>query len=153
MGPGMTAGGSRLEINLTPLLDLVLQLIMFFMLTVNFVCSSPLDDTVDLPVAQSAMPVSVSADNLVYIAVDEHGQRSAGSIALDTSATLRRHIQTRQAEVHELAQERGLTGPATVLVVVRAHRDAPWGAVWDTLEECSRAGCHGWQLRVIKQAA
>ena len=68
----------RLDINLTPLLDLVLQLIMFFMLTVSFVRVDRNSDGVDLPVAQSAMPLSTSPDNVVYLTIDQLGERLGG---------------------------------------------------------------------------
>ncbi len=50
-----------LEINLTPLLDLVLQLIMFFMACVNFV-SEAVSLNVFLPYSKSALEVEASAD-------------------------------------------------------------------------------------------
>ena len=40
-----SAGHEELDINLTPLLDLVLQLIMFFMITINFVRADQFDDS------------------------------------------------------------------------------------------------------------
>ncbi len=143
----------RLDINLTPLLDLVLQLIMFFMLTVSFVRLDRNQDGVDLPVAQSAMPLSTSADNVVYVTIDQHGERLAGSAKLDTPAQLLGHLQARKQEIDQTARQHQLSGPADMVVVVRAHKDAPWGAVVDTLDECARAGWPRWQLRVIKQAA
>ena len=43
--------------NLTPLLDVVLQLIMFFMITVNFVAAErSSDESMHLPVVQSTVP-------------------------------------------------------------------------------------------------
>ena len=47
----------EIDVNLTPLLDLVLQLIMFFIITVNFVRVDQFDESVSLPVAQSAVPL------------------------------------------------------------------------------------------------
>ena len=51
-----SVGSEGADPNLTPLLDLVLQLIMFFMITVNFVRTDQFDDAIKLPVATSAMP-------------------------------------------------------------------------------------------------
>jgi biopolymer transport protein ExbD len=53
---GSVAGGSTVEPNLTPILDMVFQLITFFMLVVNFK-SAELDLTLKLPVLGSAKPL------------------------------------------------------------------------------------------------
>jgi biopolymer transport protein ExbD len=143
---------SRLEINLTPLLDLVLQLIMFFMLTVNFVRVDQVNDRVELPVVQSAMPLKSSGENLVYINIDQAGERLAGGVKLRTAVELRNYINKRKEEIERVARYQKVQAPTEVVIVVRAHKDASWGDVYDTLDECSRAGYRAWQLRVIKQA-
>ena len=50
----------KAEPNLTPLLDVVFQLITFFMLVINF-SSENYDQRVRLPVAESARPVEDAA--------------------------------------------------------------------------------------------
>ena len=143
---------SRLEINLTPLLDLVLQLIMFFMLTVNFVRVDQVNDRVELPVVQSAMPLKSSGENLVYINIDRDGERLAGGVKLPTAALLRAYVNKRKEEIERVARYQKVAAPTDIVVVIRAHKDASWGDVYDTLDECSRAGYRAWQLRVIKLA-
>jgi biopolymer transport protein ExbD len=144
--------GERLQINLTPLLDLVLQLIMFFMLTVNFVRVDQVNDRVELPVVQSAMPLKSSGENLVYINIDRDGQRLAGGAKLNTTQELRSYVSKRKEEIDRVARFRKTAAPVDIVIVVRAHKDASWGDVYDTLDECNRAGYRAWQLRVIKQA-
>jgi biopolymer transport protein ExbD len=65
----------KAEPNLTPLLDVVFQLITFFMLVTKFT-SENYDERVRLPVAESARPVDdearVSEDRLV-LNVDKEG--------------------------------------------------------------------------------
>ncbi len=56
MSPGSVTGKFKAEPNLTPLLDVVFQLITFFMLVINF-SSENYDQRVRLPVAGSARPV------------------------------------------------------------------------------------------------
>ena len=91
-----TGTTGRLDINLTPLLDLVLQLIMFFMLTVNFVRVDQANERVDLPVVQSAMPLVSTGDSLVYINIDKDGQRLAGGAKLATKQQLRTYVKEQQ---------------------------------------------------------
>src|SRR5262249_45563089 len=144
--------------NLTPLLDLVLQLIMFFMLTVNFVRIDQVNDEVLLPVVQSAMPIRASTDNLVYISINKDDLRMASGKRLDSTQKLKNYIQERKRELDSVARARaermGVTyQPLPTIVVVRAHRDASWGVIFETLQECANAGYSRWQLGVLKQAA
>ena len=73
---GSVTGELRAEPNLTPLLDIVFQLITFFMLVINFTCEN-YDQRVHLPVAGSARPVEdyqrVSEDRLV-LNIDNDGR-------------------------------------------------------------------------------
>src|SRR5437660_761774 len=75
-----------LDVNLTPLLDLVLQLIMFFMITVNFVRVDQFDDTIKLPVASQAIPLDNSAEDWVFLNMNGTGQLvgALGTFTLDT---------------------------------------------------------------------
>lgn len=57
----VSVSDDMMEINLTPLLDLVLQLIMFFMACVNFV-SEAVSLNVVLPYSNSALEVEVAAE-------------------------------------------------------------------------------------------
>jgi biopolymer transport protein ExbD len=148
----------KCDINLTPLLDLVLQLIMFFMLTVNFVRIDQISDDVVLPVVQSAMPIKNTSDNLVYVSITKDNLRLASGKRLNTAAQLKTYVLDRKRELDTQARVRadreGVTyQPVPIIVVVRAHRDASWGIIFDTLQECANAGYSRWQLRVLKQAA
>ncbi len=68
-----TSEGSSAEPNLTPLLDLVLQLIMFFMITVNFV-SEQITGDVQLPDAQSARPMDKTGEDVLFLNMDGEGK-------------------------------------------------------------------------------
>lgn len=61
-----------IEPNLVPLLDLVLQMVMFFMATTTFV-KEERTAIVKLPVAQSAKPVEDVGADIMYINVNERG--------------------------------------------------------------------------------
>jgi biopolymer transport protein ExbD len=150
---GFGQASSRLEINLTPLLDLVLQLIMFFMLTVNFVRVDQVGERVDLPAVQAAMPLTSGGENLVFINISQNGEWFALGNPLKNSDQLRIYLQSRKEDIDRLARMRGGGQPANVVIVVRAHKDTSWGSVWDTLDVCSRAGYRSWQLRVVKKGA
>ena len=61
------------EPNLTPILDMVFQLITFFMLVINFKAAS-MDLDLHLPVVGSARPVDTKGqEELIILNVDQRG--------------------------------------------------------------------------------
>jgi biopolymer transport protein ExbD len=146
-----SARGEKLEVNLTPLLDLVLQLIMFFMITVNFVRTERVNDEVRLPIVQSATPLDRSADNWVFLNMNRDGKILVSSDErLDSTARLRAHLQREKESIDRAARERGIKELKT-FIVLRVDKDAHYRDVWEVLDICSRAGYAGWQMRVIRQ--
>src|SRR5229473_5315570 len=63
----------KAEPNLVPLLDLVLQMLMFFIITVNFV-SNQVYENIKLPVAQTAQPMKKDITDVLYLNVNAKGQ-------------------------------------------------------------------------------
>src|SRR4249920_3039456 len=61
------------EPNLTPMLDMVFQLVTFFMLVINFQ-SAALDMSLKLPVVGSARPVETQSEDLMVLNIDVKGQ-------------------------------------------------------------------------------
>jgi biopolymer transport protein ExbD len=61
------------EPNLTPLLDLVLQLLMFFLIVANFVVEQNNQD-ISLPVATTAIPIDKDVKNILPLNVDKDGK-------------------------------------------------------------------------------
>src|SRR6185312_3590007 len=72
MSHGGGEGGGISDPNLTPLLDVVLQLLMFFMMCVNFV-SEQVTESVKLPTAQSALPMSKKETDVLYLNLNNKG--------------------------------------------------------------------------------
>jgi biopolymer transport protein ExbD len=66
---GSVPGGESAEPNLTPMLDMVFQLITFFMLVVNFKAAE-LDLTLKLPVLSSAKPLPPGAEKLKMLVLN-----------------------------------------------------------------------------------
>ena len=65
---------SHSQPNLTPLLDMVFQLITFFMLVINFKEAS-LDQSLELPVLGSARPIDTKGqDDLLVLNIDRQGR-------------------------------------------------------------------------------
>ncbi|MEI7684288.1 MAG: biopolymer transporter ExbD [Planctomycetota bacterium] len=148
-------GGEGCDVNLTPLLDLVLQLIMFFMITVNFVRVDQFDDAIHLPVSTNATPLDNTADEYIFLNLDGEG-KLVGSLAnftLDTPGKLRTHLFREKQDLERIASKKGLPGPTKVVVVLRADQNVRYSKVWEVLESCKNATFIHWQLRVMTKAA
>ena len=143
------------EVNLTPLLDLVLQLIMFFLITVNFVRVDQFADEIVLPLASSAIPLDNSAESFIFLNLDKDG-RLIGTLAqfvLDTPEKLKAHLIREREKHEEEARERGVKGEVKVVVILRADQHCKYGDVWTALNSCQRAGFKQWHLRVMTSGA
>src|SRR5690242_9206925 len=67
-------GSSNCVPNLTPLLDVVLQLLMFFMMCVNFV-SEQTNQSINLPPAQTARPMEkADASYVLFLNMNKDGK-------------------------------------------------------------------------------
>src|SRR5829696_3378550 len=80
----------KAEPNLTPLLDLVLQLVMFFMLCANFVMEQ-VNETIKLPTAIEAKSLDKTIDNYVILNVNPQGK-----VLLARDEVLEGPVQVRQ---------------------------------------------------------
>src|SRR5436309_2239709 len=103
-----SVGDEGADINLTPLLDLVLQLIMFFMITVNFVRIDQINEDIALPVAQSAVPLDQTAEDYVFLNLNKDGKLvGTGADALDTPQKITNHLNNEKLNFERVARARG----------------------------------------------
>jgi biopolymer transport protein ExbD len=135
--------------NLIPLLDLAFQLIMFFMITVNFVRVDQLNEDILLPVAQAAAPMDQAAEDWVFLNLNKDGKLIGTVEALDTEGRLKAFLQTERLRLLREAEERGKKD-LNVVIVLRAHKDVRYRRIFEVLDNCARAGYRSWQLRVNK---
>ncbi|HZZ81344.1 MAG TPA: biopolymer transporter ExbD [Gemmataceae bacterium] len=143
--------GEGLDVNLTPLLDLVLQLIMFFMITVNFVRVDQFDDTIKLPTAHTAIPLDNSAEDWIFLNMNANGQLvgNLSTFVLDTPQKLKVHLMREKEGLERAAKNRGKTGEIKIIVILRADKNCSYSDVWTCLNSCQLAGFKYWQLRVM----
>ena len=141
---------SNADPNLTPLLDVVLQLIMFFMITVSFVQTDTLNAEVALPVAQAAVPLDPQAEDYIFLNMNPKGQLVGSLEDLNTEAKLKAHLQRENAARKQAAVQRGKReADVHVTIVLRADRNARYADVFRILDICTTAGYKRWQLRVL----
>jgi biopolymer transport protein ExbD len=149
-----SVGSEGTDPNLTPLLDLVLQLIMFFMITVNFVRVDQFDDSIKLPIASSAAPLDNTAEEWVFLNLDSNGKLvgALSTFVLDTPEKVKVHLMHEKESLTRVAQAKGAKGEPKIVVILRADQSCSYRDVWSVLDSCQRAGFRHWQLRVMTQA-
>jgi biopolymer transport protein ExbD len=143
----------KCEPNFVPLLDLVLQLIMFFMLCTNFVMDQT-SDKVKLPEAISAKALDKTQDEVIYLNINEKGQlllppteiREGDSGTLDNAIQVEGYMK-RRAEI-EMAMTKSKKPEATV--ILRIHKETPFGLSYPIIKACRVAGYTKVELRAIR---
>jgi biopolymer transport protein ExbD len=138
--------------NLTPILDMVFQLITFFMLVINFKTAA-MDLSLRLPVVGSARPVDSRArEDLLVLNIDAEGQLNVyGQARLD----IERYIAT-EAQASLLYARRTQQGLAAgddlpTTVVVRADRTTPFAMLNEIITACQKHGYRKFSLKALNQ--
>ena len=138
----------RAEPNLTPLLDMVFQLITFFMLVINFKGAS-LDLSLKLPVLGSARPL------------DRHGKLESLLLNIDSEGNVisygqkidvERFISKEARLLREQLRIRGTpieNGEFPVSVTIRADRSVSFHLVNQVLKVCQDQGYRQFALSAM----
>ena len=139
--------------NLTPLLDVVLQLITFFMMLIHFGTKiEGATRAVRLPVAPAALPGADVALDRLSVALDDKGRLLADDKIYEGPAAV--EWWSTQATKRRSGQET-LGGPAEELptvVIVRADRSVSYGVVRKTLATAQERGFAHFSLVVLTRA-
>jgi biopolymer transport protein ExbD len=135
--------------NLVPLLDLVFQLIMFFMICVNFV-SEQVNEDIKLPVAQSARPMDKGEIDVLFLNMDKYGNVMVPGRKdpLITTGVKQFYLNQQHADTVNIQREKGdRSGRVNTVVIIRADQGSNYGQIFELLHLCKQAGYHKLQLR------
>ncbi|MBI1915788.1 MAG: biopolymer transporter ExbD [Planctomycetes bacterium] len=155
------------EPNLTPLLDLVLQILMFFMVTVNFAQDQQqVSANVKLPDSETARPLSKAKDrdpiflNLQLRPVEGGKPEYVVEVpSVDTSKGMTpqqreaaRFMSQDNAKIWLQGKFLDLkrdnkNGEVTNSIIIRADKDAEYAEVFRLLGACSEAGFRTLKVR------
>ena len=151
--------GDSFELNLTPLLDVVLQLITFFMMLIHFGTKiEGATAAIRLPTTPAALPGGDLGLDRLVVGVDERGRLLAEGEALDaqfSAAWWEQQARKRRAGVEALGDDDARAARAAelpTLVVVRADKAASFGAVRGLLTSAQEAGFARFSLVVLRGA-
>jgi biopolymer transport protein ExbD len=161
----VTGTEQKAEPNLTPMLDMVLQLVMFFMLCANFVADRA-NKTIKLPDAIAAKALDKDVDKVIYLNVDSDGdvllvpravtaeeKKRDGAVAITNAIAVQTYMKNRLAEYESGLKESEKGQGKSPLVVIRADRRCRFRKVYDVMQACQKAGYKDVQLRVLTTGA
>lgn len=148
-----------LNLNLTPLLDVVLQLITFFMMLIHF--GNPVEgesESIRLPAAPAALPGGDLGLDRLVVSVDDRGRLVAADEVVDAKASgpwWADQARRRKAGLQALAEpaDGAGAGELSTLVVVRADKSATYGAVRVMLGLAQAQGFARFSLVVLREDA
>jgi len=132
-----------LEGDLTPMIDMVFQLIAFFMLLINF---SEVDRAEDLmlPVNELAIAPETRPEYQIILNLRPDGTVTFAGQEVKKIDFM--NVIFRQ-EI-DFARREGITNPADIAVVIRSHRDTATGLVQKLITKCQESELQNFSLRV-----
>jgi biopolymer transport protein ExbD len=133
------------------MLDLVLQILMFFMVTVNFATEQTQED-IALPESQTARPLPKTGlkDPLyVNLRLDKKTREPEVKITGNDpmkQAEFRRWIQKQFEDLRRFTKsDEQVQNP----VIIRADRDAEYSQLYQLMQSCSDAGFRNLKMRAM----
>ena len=151
---GSVTSELRAEPNLTPLLDVVFQLITFFMLVINF-SSENYDQKIRLPKASSARPIEdtqrISEDRLVLnIDRDGHLIMNGQVLQLRQSAdSIKHQADLVKLNLRAAGQKPDPTGGLPTTIIFRADRDTAFASIIGLITACQNNGFRKFALKAL----
>ena len=132
------------ESDMTPMIDMVFQLIAFFMVLVNF-STDEQNQKVTLPQSELAKPAEGKLEFPIVINLDINGTVYMGTTVTTVDA-IRPLLNT---EVAVLRSEGKSASDGNI--IIRAHKDAAGGSVQELIAKCQEAGFESFALRVKEE--
>lgn len=145
-------GGEGAEPNLTPMLDMVFQLVTFFMLVINFKAAS-LDLTLKLPVVGSARPVDTKGqEDLLILNIDLHGKLNVYGMPQEVNGYIAREAQASVLSARRTNPNIKVGDELPTTVVVRADKTTPFKLLNNVVKVCQDHGYRKFALKAMNKA-
>jgi biopolymer transport protein ExbD len=140
---------SSAQPNLTPLLDMVFQLITFFMLVINFK-DAALDQSLQLPVLGSARPLDTKGqEDLLVLNIDAEGRLKVYGAPREVQSYIA--DEARQEETRLKAKGTPLKPGEELptMVVIRADRSTQFKLLNDIIKTCQSHNYRKFALKAM----
>ncbi len=124
----LNKGRANSLLDLTPMIDMVFNLLIFFMVITNF-AQEERSIPVQLPAGSEAMPLTAKPKE-IFVNVDQTGRYFVQSKLLT------------EQELGKLLVDSAINNPTSQAVQIRADERAPWKFVARAQYLCNQAGIH-----------
>lgn len=138
----------KAEPNLTPILDMVFQLITFFMLVLNFKAGS-LDTSLQLPVIGSALPIETGDRDMLVLNIMRDGKLRMYGEAKDVDACIAEEARAAKKNEASASTKSSATNELSTTVIIRADRTTPYHLVHQVIQSCQGHGFRNFQYRAL----
>ena len=139
------------EPNLTPMLDMVFQLVTFFMLVINFKSAS-LDMNLKLPVVGSARPVDTQGqEELLILNIDKEGYLTVYGNRKDVESYVGGEAQASLIAARQKNPTIKLGDELPTTVVIRADKSTPFTLLNKVIETCQKNGFIKFALKAMNK--
>ena len=139
--------GANAEPNLTPILDMVFQLITFFMLVINFKSAS-MDLSLKLPVVGSARPVDMKGqEELLILNINSQGKLNVYGVEKDIESYIAGEAQASLIAARRTNPELKDGDELPTSVVIRADRATPFKLLNRVIKACQDNGFRKFALK------
>jgi biopolymer transport protein ExbD len=146
---GSLSNADRAEPNLTPVLDMVFQLITFFMLVINFKSAS-MDLALHLPTVGSVRPVNIKHQDLLILNIDQKGTlRVYGIERKDIAGYIAQEAQSSLLAARKYKPDIKVGDDLPVTVIVRADKKTPFRLLYNVIIACQENGFRNFSLRAL----
>lgn len=144
----MSGPAAEGEADLTPILDMVFQLITFFMLVMNFKAAA-LDMTLKLPVVGSAMPANTNGqEELLVLNLTPTGDLTVygEKVDLDQYISVEAEV-SRMALKHKTGKEIDPGEDLPTMIVIRSDESARFKDLYRVIKACQDRGYRNFALK------
>ena len=145
---GSMQSAANAEPNLTPMLDMVFQLITFFMLVTNFKAAS-LDLTLQLPVVGSARSVDTEGVDLLILNIDQKGTLNIYGIPRDIVPYIKSEAKASFESAKRENPKFDKKDDLPTTIVVRADKQTPFSLLNVVIKTCQDNGFRKFALKAM----
>jgi biopolymer transport protein ExbD len=137
--------------NLTPLLDMVFQLITFFMLVINFK-DAALDQSLQLPVLGSARPLDTKGqEDLLVLNIDRDGRLKVYGSVRDVPTYIADEARQEEKRLKSKGTPLKAGEELPTMVVIRADRATQFKQLNDIIKICQSHNYRKFALKAMNR--
>lgn len=157
------ADEGKIDIDMTPMIDIVFQLITFFMVVINFDAADS-DERVRMAISDLARPPKVKPAGELILQMGYERETAEGTtkkegpflfysgerIRVTTLESVFRPMLDKEFQIEKLKGNLDADGKAKTPVVIRADAECQTGDVQKLIQICQKAGYEKFSLKAMQ---